>query len=395
MPSTNKRINKSSSTVKTKRSKKITTNQPLNKTQLVISLAVFAVFGAVLLSRSFADGGLPVSSNELLTSYVKTNPTNVTHDIANDTYNVISISEAYAVRGDGTLQCDAGTGSQLTEGKLPANILKGLNSEVAALDINDAPASALTDTKAVVGNELYVLSTKNEIITKSVKKDTAKPDKLAKMQDKIVKICQKYATKQGARGNRKEFKKPDRRSSQKQTSMLDNLVSFLNQKAEATASTVYPPAGFTLETGLANDQRAKTNNYRASRGLPSLTQKFCLDTVAANWAIEIAKAGTLSHNPQIGANMAQFCGGEGFKYNTANTNKQDGSNTWQSISENVGMAGNSDQLFAAYVASPTHNANLLNTNAKCQGHGAYRNPTNGLYYHVFVSASWVGADCRR
>lgn len=83
---------------------------------------------------------------------------------------------------------------------------------------------------------------------------------------------------------------------------------------------------------------AKINDLRASKGLGTLTVHGELVAIARNWSQQMASVGDISHNPNFKNQV------------TAN---------WARLGENVGMGPSVDSLFAAFVASPAHYANLV------------------------------------
>lgn len=83
---------------------------------------------------------------------------------------------------------------------------------------------------------------------------------------------------------------------------------------------------------------AKINALRASKGVGSLSIDANLTDVATSWSAHMAAAGNISHNPSLA--------------------KQVTSN-WQKLGENVGMGGDVDSLFNAFVNSPEHYRNLV------------------------------------
>ena len=82
------------------------------------------------------------------------------------------------------------------------------------------------------------------------------------------------------------------------------------------------------------------NNLRSGLGLQPLTPHSDLHAGAATWTAVLSNNGELSHAPDLSVGV------------TAN---------WAKLGENVGVAsaGQTQQLFDAFVASPSHYANLV------------------------------------
>src|SRR5436305_6886819 len=99
---------------------------------------------------------------------------------------------------------------------------------------------------------------------------------------------------------------------------------------------------------------AKINNVRQSHGLRSLVVVPGATDVARRWAWHLARAQALSHNPNLVSALEHA-----------------GSSAWTEIAENVGEGSSTDpaSLFSAYMASPPHRANILDSQARYLGVG--------------------------
>ncbi len=125
------------------------------------------------------------------------------------------------------------------------------------------------------------------------------------------------------------------------------------------------PAGFI--GSYEQDIVDKTNAARAQQGLGKVQHIECLNTVAENWAKQMARAGTMYHNPEGGADITAACGG-----------------AWASRGENVAAGWSStDSVFRAWMASPAHYANIAGKYAykfNKTGVGAYRDANGKLWW---------------
>jgi uncharacterized protein YkwD len=117
----------------------------------------------------------------------------------------------------------------------------------------------------------------------------------------------------------------------------------------------------TFEARLVVD----INNARRSYGLSSLVVTPGTTDVARTWSWRMAGARTLSHNPALVSQLAAS-----------------GSSAWTTVAENVGYGGsdNPDNLFRAYMNSPGHRANILDTSMRYLGVGTVEAEIDGVGY---------------
>ena len=119
------------------------------------------------------------------------------------------------------------------------------------------------------------------------------------------------------------------------------------------------------DAGDAGRLLALTNQVRAAQGLPALTIDSQLTAVAQAWATELAGRGVISHNPSV---RSQVTG-------------------WKVLGENVGVGGTVDAIHAAFVASPTHYANLVDSAYTRVGFGIVRPDARIFVVEVFMLPS--------
>lgn len=88
------------------------------------------------------------------------------------------------------------------------------------------------------------------------------------------------------------------------------------------------------------------NEARAQHGLRSLSVAGGTSSVAASWSSHMASSSTLAHNPNLQSQLESH-----------------GSPSWTTYGENVGEGPTSsaDKLFTAYMNSPEHRANILDS----------------------------------
>ncbi len=130
----------------------------------------------------------------------------------------------------------------------------------------------------------------------------------------------------------------------------------------AVPATLVTPAAATGGThvlsvrlnGFEAQLAADINKARRSAGLRPLMVIAGATDVARRWSGHMAGSQILAHNPTIIRNIAHA-----------------GSSAWTEIAENVGEgpADNPRNLFQAYMESPEHRANILDSGARYLGVG--------------------------
>lgn len=109
---------------------------------------------------------------------------------------------------------------------------------------------------------------------------------------------------------------------------------------------------------------ASINRLRAERGLRPLQVDAELTAIARRWAGRMAAAGAISHNGGFSAAV------------TAN---------WAKLGENVGRGPDVDDLMRAFVASPTHLANLVDAEFASVGVGVVERNGELWTAHQFMT----------
>jgi uncharacterized protein YkwD len=108
----------------------------------------------------------------------------------------------------------------------------------------------------------------------------------------------------------------------------------------------------------------KLNELRSTRGLPGLQLNGSLVGMARGWSQQMASAGTISHNPNLGVQAPS---------------------NWQRLGENVGAGPDVQQLHDAFVNSPSHYSNMVD--------GAFREIGIGVVIRsdgtIFVTVNFM------
>lgn len=378
-------------------------NSRFGKKTIIAASLVFAVIGVAILVNSYAETPDDLNPSDITAAYYKLAPTTVVRDPATNKVTFSSVSQANVVLADGTIVCDNGNAEgTITTARISKGALKKVRNDLNSLAINNLPdtVQSANNETLVSDGEGFVLTGSDSVKAVSVRKNTTKPNKLLKMQQKLAKVCNENGGAQIKRANVRQFTVPNkRRSSASTDSVVNKTLSAVSPKASAAAA---PGVVIEPRSDVTEDQAARTNFLRASRGQVQYKRMLCLDVVAAAQAQAMANAKAIYHNATLAQSIADSCQADGLRYYSADPQKQSTNNNWRMFAENVGTTslnlgnpiGSSQALFNAYVASPGHFANLIHSNARCQGHGSYRNTTNGSVYHAMVLASWDGGNCR-
>ncbi len=142
----------------------------------------------------------------------------------------------------------------------------------------------------------------------------------------------------------------------------------------AAAVTVGAVVGSAAFAGPAfaspsGDLAAATNAARAGAGLPGLQIDGQLSSVAQAWANHLAAANVLSHNGALRGQVSN----------------------WTNLGENVGMAGDIPSVQQAFMNSPEHRANILNSKYTLMGVGS----ASSILPSCNCRVLWVVVDFKR
>lgn len=122
-----------------------------------------------------------------------------------------------------------------------------------------------------------------------------------------------------------------------------------------------PPAAGSASATIAATLEAEfvgaINALRSSQGLPSLSVHPNLVDKARSWAAAMAVEGRIWHSTLANGIVAD----------------------WKELGENVGMGPSVASLHAAFVASPSHYANLVRADFTHVGVGVVVNPDGTLF----------------
>ncbi|WP_104044873.1 CAP domain-containing protein [Arthrobacter sp. ZGTC412] len=133
-----------------------------------------------------------------------------------------------------------------------------------------------------------------------------------------------------------------------------------------------PAASGTPSNAVALRSFELINQYRLTNGRAALRYNTGLETVAQNWSTTMMR--------DINAK-----GRDGFRHNPdASAQIPSG---WTRTAENIAVNADADALFAAWKASPGHNANMLNANLTDFGFGSARLSAGSPY-----GAQWVATQ---
>ena len=152
---------------------------------------------------------------------------------------------------------------------------------------------------------------------------------------------------------------------------------FFRRCAKLVAAFTMTVAALGASTALATpalaspagDLAAATNAARAAAGLPALQRNAQLDAVAQAWAQHMAATNVLAHNPGLQGQVSD----------------------WSVLGENVGRAGDIPSVQRAFMNSPEHRANILDSRYTQMGVGA----AVSIYPSCGCQQLWVVVDFKR
>lgn len=149
------------------------------------------------------------------------------------------------------------------------------------------------------------------------------------------------------------------------------LVPVALLTAGPTASAAPAPATADVQAGETQKAQllAAINAERAAAGLPALRLDAAAVDSARQWAAHLARTGTLAHHPDLEASLVG-----------------QGATTWTLAGENVGVGPHVAQIHPAFMASPTHRANVLRPEFSEVGIGA----TEAADGQVWVAVHFLG-----
>ena len=168
-------------------------------------------------------------------------------------------------------------------------------------------------------------------------------------------------------------------------SALSRLALVAMLAAPALSSCEVPPAGLVPTSptsprgSVAADALIWANRVRRDMGAPALRPDPRLDQVAAEYALELARRGTIDH-------VSPVPGRE-----TADLRMRAGGAAYARWGENLGWTSADAERAAmrvvhGWLESPTHRINLLNGHFRRVGTGAVIGP-DGAWYVVQLYAA--------
>jgi len=326
-------------------------NWSLQSPRALIFISLFAVVGIIALVRSFARNDLPSEPDALVAAYIVTKPISVSRDVntGSTTYN--SYPGSYYLLVDGTLVCDDGTSDTVRQDTLKKGEVTKLHNELKQLNFEALPNEIATTT-ASVSNEGFLIGSSAGAKGTVVYTGAEKPEAFNQAKTKLLAKCNEV-TKKENRTNRRIYKQPKLTSSK--SGLSETFSALFTNKVFASSS------GGTQGHDQSDEdvQYYKINEHRGGHGVQNMARSYCLANIARNWAVEMARAGYIYHNPNLKPQVDAQC-------NTG----------WSIIGENVGTVGSADSdssssVFNAFIASPAHHANIDDARFNQNGVGVY------------------------
>ncbi|MFO0920363.1 MAG: CAP domain-containing protein [Candidatus Saccharimonadales bacterium] len=378
---------KISKTKSTTKALKMTRKKPKNFTfvnkhkALILTMAAFGVIGVFLLIGANAANTIEIDlrSSDIVAGVYSYKPTTLTRDQAKNTIAYESFSNYKVVTADGTVICDdgnsVGTAKTTTLDKSKySKIIKELEKTNYNKQKNQVSENS---DEASVGNiDRVMFTAKNKSNTTLHSKAKPKANSADKVEKILSKVCSQEVRQTSQRSNLKTISIPKKKKkySAYVPAIQENIASVLLPKVQAAAA---PTSAIGSQNNSYADQMADWTNWdRGLNGRALLTRSNCLNTVAQNHAKEMMDAGNIFHTlPATMTAKLNECGlSLGY---------------WTLGAENVGMHPGSVQgLEAAYMKSPGHRANILDSRANCVGHGVWTRTSDGKNFHVAIFARY-------
>jgi uncharacterized protein YkwD len=121
------------------------------------------------------------------------------------------------------------------------------------------------------------------------------------------------------------------------------LTGLLAIAACKSGGTILLPGGFDRSTEIAA-MLTRHNSTRSGLGRAALTQNILLNQIAQDQADYMAGSGQLVHTDGSGLHVDGRANAIGY--------------SWNDIGENIGYDDNPEELYAGWLGSPGHYANV-------------------------------------
>ena len=155
-------------------------------------------------------------------------------------------------------------------------------------------------------------------------------------------------------------------------SLVVLLAAMLVAAPPATAGSA--GTGASVATGAELEFVQQLNAERAMRGLAPLVVDASMTVAARDWSDDMADGGFLAHAPDITVGAP---------------------NGWRLVGENVGRGSTVGGLVDAFMNSPGHRANVLNTRFDRVGVGVATGNDGRMYTtHRFADAPTATPTCK-
>lgn len=347
---------KRTSATKRKTNKVSATPASLRNPRVLLFALVFAAVGVFALLQIGASPALPEFSDDIVAGYLNLTPTLVSQDEAGNRAYEMYPATTY-VQADGTVVCDSGgTIGTVTTGTLSKGEVKKLQKDILDTGVTDLADEIGTSGQedAFVTMEGFMVAEGTDAKGTAVYPGGNKPSSFEKAQATLQRACDK-AARTTERSEVKAPREPKLKKSNNRKTAFSGVSELLFPKVSACCG------GGTRDTNFESQHVASINNYRAQNGRARLPVSGCLTDKALYWSDAMAKAGKISHSPNI-ASDTQAC-----------------HPTWNLAGENVGVGYDNAGLMKAFIASAPHRANMLDTRWRAFGVGAVRKSDNRVF----------------
>ena len=138
--------------------------------------------------------------------------------------------------------------------------------------------------------------------------------------------------------------------------------------AAAAAALLLASSPSSATTSQESDFVSRINSERSARGLRTLTVKSDLTAVARDWSAQMARAGAISHDPDLASKVSG----------------------WTMLGDNVGKGPTVSSIHKAFMESPTHRDIILEGGFNQVGVGIVKSGETLYVTQIFAKRASAG-----
>jgi uncharacterized protein YkwD len=342
-----------------------------SKSRKIVFIVIFAVIAAAVISNIFAampdkTGALYIASEKIAIQYTDEKPVVISKDTSGR-IKYESRGKEITITAQGNLYCTPENQVITTSRKLSAAELKSVKNQLSTTRYTDDKTLTSGNEAVTIGNTEEIKTVEGNSVGRRLLAKGKSSGKFNQAELVLTNLC-KNTKEQLTPAEVPVFKTQEPTT---KTSFIAPLKNQLIPKASAGPSLQPLPKGMAYNTMVEDNQAWNINNARVPRRIAPLTRSKCMNLAARNWSIRMAAFDTFKHSA-LSSTVEEECG----------------TGWWAKLGENIGKTGNgtsgdvivttatSEQMFAAFMNSPGHRANILDPAYQRMGVGAvtYLNP---------------------